>query len=76
VLGQGLRLSLVGIGVGTLAAMGLTRLIANMLYRVNAGDPLTFAGIPILFLAVALAATSVPAWRATRVDPLEALRCR
>jgi len=76
VLGQGLRLSLVGVGAGTLAAIGLTRLIANMLYHVSATDPLTFAGIAMLFLAVALAASCVPAWRATRVDPLEALRYR
>jgi putative ABC transport system permease protein len=74
VMGQGLRLGLVGIGVGVLAAIALTRLISGMLYRVSATDPLTFAGISILFLVVALAASFVPAFRATRVDPLEALR--
>jgi putative ABC transport system permease protein len=76
VLGQGLRLSLVGIGIGMLAAAALTRWISSMLYHVSATDARTFAGISILFLAVALAASWIPAWRATRVDPLEALRYR
>ena len=76
VLAQGLRLSLAGIGAGAVASLVLTRLIARMLYRVSATDPLTFAGVAILFLTVALAASYVPAWRATRVDPLEALRYR
>jgi ABC-type antimicrobial peptide transport system permease subunit len=74
VMGQGLRLGLVGIGIGVLAATALTRLISGMLYQVSATDPLTFAGISILFMVVALAASFVPAFRATRVDPLEALR--
>jgi putative ABC transport system permease protein len=74
VLGQGLRLSLAGIAVGTGAAVGLTRLMAKMLFHVSATDPLTYAAIALLFLLVALAATYIPAWRATRVDPLTALR--
>ncbi|HXB73966.1 MAG TPA: ABC transporter permease [Candidatus Acidoferrales bacterium] len=78
VLGQGMRLSLAGIAVGTAAAVGLTRLIASlidkMLFHVSATDPLTYAAIALLFLVVALAATYIPAWRATRVDPLAALR--
>ncbi|HEY2016312.1 MAG TPA: ABC transporter permease, partial [Bryobacteraceae bacterium] len=76
VLGQGLRLSLAGIGAGAVASLVLTRLIARMLYHVSPTDPLTFTAVAILFLAVALAASYVPAWRATRVDPLEALRYR
>ena len=76
VLAQGLRLSLAGIGAGLLAAAGLTRLIARMLYHVSAVDPATFMGIPVLFLAVTLAASGIPAWRAARVDPVEALRSR
>jgi putative ABC transport system permease protein len=78
VLGQGMRLSLAGIAVGTGAALGLTRLIASlitkMLFHVSATDPRTYAAIALLFLVVALSATYVPAWRATRVDPLAALR--
>jgi ABC-type antimicrobial peptide transport system permease subunit len=71
-----MRLSLVGIAAGTVAALGLTRLMTRMLFRVSATDPLTYAAIALIFLVVALAATYVPAWRATRIDPLEALRYR
>ena len=74
VLAQGLRLSALGIAIGGIAAFALTRVIANMLYNVSATDPLTFAAIAILFLAVALAASYIPAWRASRVDPVVALR--
>jgi ABC-type antimicrobial peptide transport system permease subunit len=74
VLGQGLRLSGAGIAIGLAASLALTRLMANMLYHVSATDPATFAVIAAIFLLVALAATLIPAWRAARVDPLEALR--
>ncbi|HEY0419397.1 MAG TPA: ABC transporter permease [Acetobacteraceae bacterium] len=74
VLWQGLRLSVTGIGIGTVAATAATRLLSGMLFHVSATDPLTFAGISLLFLVVALAASWIPAHRATRVDPLEALR--
>jgi putative ABC transport system permease protein len=76
VLAHGLRLSGWGIGAGVAASLLLTRLLAKMLYHVSATDPATFAGIAALMLAVALAASVLPAWRATRVDPLEALRRR
>jgi putative ABC transport system permease protein len=76
VLTQGLRLSLAGVVIGSAAAAGLTRLIARMLFETSATDPLTFAAIAGIFLAVGLAASFVPAWRATRVDPLVALRGR
>jgi putative ABC transport system permease protein len=76
VLGQAIRVCLAGIAAGVIAALALTRLIANMLYHVSATDPVTFAAIAIVFLLVALAASYIPAWRATRVDPLEALRYR
>ena len=74
VLGQGLRLGALGVAVGVAAAAALTRLISGMLFHTSATDPLTFAGIAILFLAVVLAASGIPAWRATRADPLDALR--
>jgi ABC-type antimicrobial peptide transport system permease subunit len=74
VLNQGLRLSVAGIVIGVIAALALTRLLAAMLFHLSTTDPLTFAGISLLFLAVAVAASVIPAWRATRVDPLEALR--
>jgi putative ABC transport system permease protein len=74
VLRQGLVLSLAGIVLGVGVAFGLTRLISGMLFNVKAADPWTFAGISGLFLVVSLVASCVPAWTATRVDPLKALR--
>jgi ABC-type antimicrobial peptide transport system permease subunit len=66
---------LVGLAVGLAASFGLTRLMAGMLYGVNAGDPVTIIGVALVLAAVALAATLVPARRATRVAPVVALRC-
>jgi predicted permease len=74
VLGQTLRLAAAGIVVGLLLALGVTRLIASMLYRTTPADPLTFAAVSAVFVVVALAAGYLPAWRATRVDPVAALR--
>jgi putative ABC transport system permease protein len=75
VMGQGLRLTLAGLAAGLAAAFGLTRFLRSMLYGVSPLDPLAFAGA-ILFLAViALAAAWIPARKATKVDPMEALRC-
>lgn len=74
VLGQGARLALVGVLVGVAVALGLTRLMADMLYGVKASDPLTFAATAALLLLVALAACYIPARRAMRVDPMVALR--
>jgi ABC-type antimicrobial peptide transport system permease subunit len=71
---QGMRLAIVGIGVGIAGAFALTRFITTFLFGVEARDPLVFAGIPALLAAIALAAVWVPALRASRVDPLEALR--
>ncbi|MDB6113687.1 MAG: hypothetical protein JWQ62_632, partial [Lacunisphaera sp.] len=74
ILGEGLRLTLFGIGLGLLAAFGLTRLMAQLLFGVQAHDPLIYAGISALICAVAACACWLPARRATRVDPLIALR--
>jgi putative ABC transport system permease protein len=75
VLGQGMRPALVGIALGLVVAPALTRLIAGLLYGVTATDRLTFAVIAALLLAVAWLACWIPARRATKVDPLIALRC-
>jgi predicted permease len=74
VLGQALRLTMVGVGIGLVVSFALTRLIASQLLGVSATDPLTFVGVSCLLCAVALAASYLPARRATRVDPLVALR--
>jgi len=75
VLGQGLRTILVGIAVGLLGALAITRALRSLLFGVTATDPLTFAAVIILLMAAALLACYVPARRATRVDPMTALRC-
>jgi ABC-type antimicrobial peptide transport system permease subunit len=74
ILGEGMRITLVGVGVGIAAALGLTRLITKMIYGVGAMDPVTFAGVAILLTGVALLACYIPARRAMRVDPIVALR--
>ena len=74
VLGDGMSIALVGAGVGLAAALGLTRLIAKMIYGVSAMDPLTFGGVAILLISVALLACYIPARRAMSVDPIVILR--
>jgi len=74
ILGESMKLTIIGIFTGLLAALGLTRLIANLLFGVSATDPLTFVGVGIILTVVALAACLVPARRAMRVDPIVALR--
>jgi len=74
VVAQGLRLALAGVAVGIAGAYGLTRLMESLLFHVTATDPKTFAGVALLFLFVALAASYFPARRATRIDPMAALR--
>jgi len=74
VVGQGMRLVLAGITLGFLASLGLTRLMATLLFGTSANDPVTFAAVAFLLIGVAMAACYLPARRATRVDPLVALR--
>ncbi len=75
VIGHGARMALIGVAVGIGAALALTRLMANQIFGVSAHDPLTFAGVAMLLILVALAACYIPARRAMRVDPIIALRC-
>jgi len=74
ILGQGLRLVLVGIGFGVMMAFGVTRVISNLLFGVSATDAQIFVGIPLLLIAVAMLAAYFPARRALKVDPIVALR--
>ena len=75
VVGQGLALALIGVVVGTAGALGLTRLMESLLFGVTATDPLTFGIVASLFGLVTLLACWIPARRATKVDPMVALRC-
>ena len=64
----------IGIALGVPAALGLTRLLTSLLYEIKPGDPLTHVGVSMILLLVALLASWLPARRASRVDPMEALR--
>jgi predicted permease len=75
VVGQGLKLTLMGLALGLIAAIAATRLVASLLYDVTATDPLTFIGGSLLMLTFATFASWLPARRAARVDPMAALRC-
>ena len=74
VMGQGMMLTLVGIGLGFAAAWGLTRVMAGLLFGVEATDPATFVAVALLLVLVAALACYVPARRATKVDPIVAHR--
>jgi putative ABC transport system permease protein len=75
VLGQGVRLTMIGVAAGLTLALALTRFLSSMLYGVSAADPITFASIALLFSGVALTASYLPARRAMKVDPMVAFRC-
>jgi putative ABC transport system permease protein len=74
VLRQGLLLAVAGIAIGLAASLALTQLLSGLLYRVSVRDPLAFSAGAILFASVAALASYIPARRATRVDPMTALR--
>jgi len=74
VLGQGVRLILFGLALGLAASLALTRVLAGMLFGVTPTDPITFVAVSFLLASVALLACYIPARRATKVDPLVALR--
>jgi ABC-type antimicrobial peptide transport system permease subunit len=74
VLGNGARLTLAGIGIGLLVGLGLTRLMANLLFGVSSTDPLTLTAVSVLLMTVALAACYLPARHSASIDPMGALR--
>ena len=74
VVGRGLMLGVVGVGLGVAGALVLTRFLASMLYGIRATDPLTYLGVSLLLATVAIVASYIPARRAAKVHPMEALR--
>jgi putative ABC transport system permease protein len=76
IVGSAVRLAAIGLGVGVALALALGRAVTSLLYATRATDPLTFAAVVIVLAAVAVFASYVPARRASRIAPIEALRCQ
>jgi len=74
IVGQGLKVVVIGVVIGLLAALALSRLMKSLLFDVAATDSLTFAAVSILLVCVAAVACFIPAWRAAKIDPIIALR--
>jgi putative ABC transport system permease protein len=74
IIRQGMVLVIIGVGIGLLVAYLLNRLVASLLYNVSPSDPFTFVGVPVLIALVSLLASFVPAYKATKVDPIKVLR--
>jgi putative ABC transport system permease protein len=74
VVRQGMQLTVIGVFAGLIGAVALTRIIASLLFGVSATDLATFLAVPAVMVLVAFAATVIPAWRASSVDPMVALR--
>jgi ABC-type antimicrobial peptide transport system permease subunit len=74
VIGEGVRLTAVGVTIGVGGALGFARVLGSLLYGVKPADPVIFLAVPVLLVGVALAACYIPARRASRVDPMVALR--
>jgi putative ABC transport system permease protein len=76
ILGKGARITFLGVAIGLAATLAVARLMASLLFGVSATDLLTYSGVAILLTLVALSASLIPALRATRIDPVVALRCQ